>query len=296
LSTANVTQALSANNQNFGGSFIIHGSQAFNVRGLGNAVKTSDLENVIVSQKTGTPIRVKNLGQVVIGAKTRLGQISMAEHRADGSIDDREDVVEGIVMSRTGESDESVLDGIHRKVRELNERYLPKDIQIRPYLDRSELIHLTTHTVEENLTTGMILVFVILLLFLGNLRTALIVASTIPLSLLFASIFLDLRKIPANLLSLGALDFGMVVDGSVVMVENIFRHKQVRKAKGLSAASENMIELIGGAAREVDRPIVFAITIIILRASSENGTIPFWLDFRFSIVKPSSGASLVARL
>ncbi len=262
LSTANVVQALTSNNQNSGGGFIAHGDQTFNVRGVGKADTTEDLENVIITQKSGTPIRVKNVGRVVIGEQTRLGRISMSEHLADGTVENRDDVVEGIVLARTGEPDETVLEGIHKKFTEINEKYLPRDVKIKPYLDRSDLIHLTTHTVEENMVMGMFLVLVVLLFFLGNLRSALIVAITIPLALLFASILLDIRKIPANLLSLGALDFGMIVDGAVVMVENIFRHKE--KEEKREGPQENMFELIIAAAKEVERPIVYAIAIIIL--------------------------------
>ncbi len=258
-----ILQALSSNNQNSGGGFIEKGVQNYNIRGIGNAIKTTDLENVIVAQKNGTPVRVKNLGQVVIGPQVRLGNISMSEHLPDGTVDNRNDIVEGFVISRVGESDENVLDGIHKKFKELNEKYLPKDIKIRPFMDRSNLIRYTTLTVEENMAMGMLLVFIVLLFFLGNLRSALIVAATIPLSLLFASIFLDLKKIPANLLSLGALDFGMVVDGAVVMVENIFRYKEERKKSG-ATEPENMLQLIASASREVERPIVYAIGIIIL--------------------------------
>ena len=154
LATSNVVQALSANNQNSGGGFIVRGCPGLQYPQRRQRGDNRGPRNVIVSQKTGTPIRVKNLGQVVVGPQTRLGKISMSEHRPDGTVDDRDDVVEGIVMSRTGESDESVLDGIHKKLKDLNEHYLPKDIQIKPYLDRSDLIHLTTHTVEENLTVG----------------------------------------------------------------------------------------------------------------------------------------------
>ena len=262
LSTANVVQALSNNNQNFGGGFVIRGEQALNIRGVGTANQLKDIENVIVSQKSGTPIRVKNVGQVVIGNQPRLGKVSMSEHLPDGSIDDREDIVWGKILSRTGEVDEIVLNRIHEKAKEIQKTFLPRDIKIKPYIDRLKLIRLTTHTVEENMATGMILVLVVLLFFLGNLRSAMIVAATIPLSLLFTSILLDLRKIPANLLSLGALDFGMIVDGAVVMVENIFRHKQEREAKG--EPDGNWVELIITAAREVERPIVYAIAIIIL--------------------------------
>ena len=262
LSTANVVQALSSNNQNFGGGFVIRGEQALNIRGVGAARQVKDIENVIVTQKAGSPIRVKNVGQVVIGNQPRLGKVSMAERLPDGSIDDRDDIVWGKVLSRTGEIDEIVLNRIHEKAQEIQKTFLPKDIKIKTYLDRSNLIHLTTNTVEENMIMGMTLVLVVLLFFLGNLRSALIVAATIPLALLFTSILLDFRKIPANLLSLGALDFGMIVDGAVVMVENIFRHKQDRKAKG--EPEESLVTLIIAAAREVERPIVYAITIIIL--------------------------------
>jgi len=262
LNPGAVVQSLSINNQNSGGGFLVSGQQNLNVRGLGNAIQTKDLENVVVAQKNGTPVRVKNLGHVQIGPQTRLGNISMTERLPDGTLESREDIVEGIVTPRVGESDDEVLKRIHAKLKELNEKVLPKDIKIRPFLDRADLINYTTGTVEENMATGMLLVFLVLLFFLGNLRSAIIVAVTIPFSLLFASILLDLRKIPANLLSLGALDFGMVVDGAVVMIENIFRFKEERRAKNLPDG--DMIELISAAAREVQRPIVYAIAIIIL--------------------------------
>jgi cobalt-zinc-cadmium resistance protein CzcA len=262
LNPSNVVQALSSNNQNSGGGFINSGSQVYNVRGIGNAIRTTDLENVIVSQKSGTPVRVKNLGNVVIGAQTRLGNISMSEHLPDGTVESRDDVVEGIIVPRKGESDDEVLKNIHAKMAELNEKVLPKDVKIRPYLDRSDLIKYTTETVEENMFTGMLLVFLVLLFFLGNLRSALVVAISIPFALLFASILLDLNKIPANLLSLGALDFGMVVDGAVVMVENIFRFKEEKRKRG--EPEGNFAEVIVAAAKEVERPIVYAIAIIIM--------------------------------
>ena len=261
LGTPALITALSSNNQNAGGGFIQKGDQAINIRGVGNANTVEDIGNVIIKQQAGTPIRIKNIGQVVIGPQERLGKISLSEHRVDGTVDDREDVVEGIVLSRVGERDETVLKGLHEKVKWLNEKILPPDVKIKPYLDRSDLIHLTTRTVEHNMVEGMILVLLLLLFFLGNLRSAIIVAITVPLSLLFASIFLNLRNIPANLLSLGALDFGMVVDGAVVMVENIYRHKARAKENGESPV---LIDLISSAAREVERPIVFAIAIIIL--------------------------------
>lgn len=261
LGTPAIIQALSNNNQNAGGGFIQKGDQSINIRGVGNANTIEDIGNVIVKEQGGTPVRIKNIGQVVIGPQERLGRMSMSEHRKDGSVDERDDVVEGTVLSRVGEQDENVLNGLHEKIKWINEHILPPDTKIKPYLDRSDLIHLTTHTVEHNMIEGMLLVLLILLFFLGNLRSAIIVAVTVPLSLLFASIFLNLRNIPANLLSLGALDFGMVVDGAVVMVENIYRHKEQAKEKG---ENPNLIELILAAAREVERPIVYSIAIIIL--------------------------------
>jgi len=262
LSLSTLTQALASNNQNAGGGFIQRGDQAINVRGVGNANTLEDIGNIVIKAQGGTPVRVKNIGHVQIGAQERLGKISMSEHRPDGSVDERDDVVEGFVLTRVGEQDETVLKRLHEKIKWINENVLPSDVKIKPYLDRSDLIHMTTHTVEHNMVEGMLLVLVVLLFFLGNLRSAVIVAVTVPLSLLFASIFLNLRNIPANLLSLGALDFGMVVDGAVVMIENIYRHKEQAKEKG--EEKPNIIKLIILASREVERPIVYAIAIIIL--------------------------------
>ena len=194
---------------------------------------------------------------MVQGPKIRLGRNGKAIHREDGRIIDNDDVVEGIVLLRKGADADSTLDGIHEKVKELNERLLPPGVKVVPFLDRSDLVHYTTHTVLHNLTEGIILVAIILFVFLGNARGALIVALTIPFSLLFASICLDLRHIPANLLSLGALDFGMVVDGAVVMVENIVRHM------GRQDVSKPVIVRIREAAHEVQRPVFYAIGIII---------------------------------
>ena len=150
--------------------------------------------------------------------------------------------------------------GLHKKVEEMNDRILPPGVKIVPFIDRSDLVHFTTHTVLHNLTEGIILVVIVLFLFLGNVRGALIVALTIPFSLLFASICLELKHIPANLLSLGALDFGMVVDGAVVMVENIVRHLHQRET---SAEAGTIEQWIRAAAHEVQRPVFYAIAIII---------------------------------
>src|ERR1700722_11210248 len=224
LSLAQVEQQLTNNNVNAGGSLIQEGLQQVNVRSVGLVDRAQDIERTVIVTKNGTPLRVKDIAVVSQGPKIRLGQFAKAVHREDGKIVDNDDVVSGIVLLRKGAAADTALQGIHEKVKELNDHILPPGVKIVDFIDRSDLVHFTSHTVLHNLTEGMILVSLILLLFLGNVRGALIVAATIPFSLLFASICLDLRHIPANLLSLGAPDFGMVVDGAVVMVENIIRH------------------------------------------------------------------------
>jgi cobalt-zinc-cadmium resistance protein CzcA len=224
LSLAQIEQQLTSNNANAGGSFIQEGLQQINVRSVGLVDRSQDIANTVILTKNGTPLRIKDIAVVSQGPKIRLGQTAKAIHHEDGKIIDNDDVVSGIVLLRKGAPADSALQGVHEKVKELNDHILPPGVKIVPFIDRSDLVHFTSHTVLHNLTEGMILVSIILFLFLGNIRGALIVAATIPFSLLFASICLELRHIPANLLSLGALDFGMVVDGAVVMVENIVRH------------------------------------------------------------------------
>ena len=182
------------------------------------------LRETVLKTQTGTALRVKDIAEVTQGPKIRLGHMARANHMEDGRIIDEPDVIQGAVLMRKGAEEQPTLDAIHKKVDELNNGLLPPGVKVVPMLDRSDLLYFTLHTVMHNLAEGMILVSVILFLFLLNVRAALIVALTIPFSLLFASIWLDLSHIPANLLSLGALDFGMVVDGAVVMVENIVRH------------------------------------------------------------------------
>jgi cobalt-zinc-cadmium resistance protein CzcA len=258
LSLSQVEQQLANNNVNAGGSFVEAGLQQINVRAVGLFNHVSDIARTVIKTQNGTPLRVSDIGPVVQGPKIRLGQNGKAIHRADGKVVDNEDVIEGIVLLRKGANSDETLEAIHVKVNELNNHILPPGVKIVPFLDRSDLVHYTTHTVLHNLTEGIILVTIILFLFLGNARGALIVALTIPFSLLFASICLDLRKIPANLLSLGALDFGMVVDGAVVMVENIVRHMGRP-----DAASKTPLEIIRQAGHEVQRPVFYAISIII---------------------------------
>ncbi len=257
LSIGQVEQQLTNNNVNAGGSFIEQGLQQVNVRAIGLVRTVSDIEDTVIKAQNGTALRVRDIATVVQGPKIRLGRNGKSIHREDGRIVDSDDVVEGIVLLRKGANADSALEGIHDKVKELNEHLLPPGVKVVPFLDRSVLVHYTTHTVLHNLTEGIILVAIILFVFLGNLRGALVVALTIPFSLLFASICLGLRHIPANLLSLGALDFGMVVDGAVVMVENIVRHM------GRQDVSKPVMVRIREAAHEVQRPVFYAIGIII---------------------------------
>ncbi len=268
LSLAQVEQQLTNNNANAGGSFIQEGLQQINVREVGLVDRVHDIEETVILTKNGTPLRVKDIAVVSQGPKIRLGQFARAcsscpygpkgaIQRDASKIIDNDDVVSGIVLLRKGAAADPALKALHEKINEMNEHILPPGVKIVPFIDRSDLVHFTSHTVLHNLTEGMILVSLVLFLFLGNVRGALIVAFTIPFSLLFASICLDLKGVPANLLSLGALDFGMVVDGAVVMIENIVRHM------GFSNGTQTPTERIAEASHEVQRPVFYAIAIII---------------------------------
>jgi heavy metal efflux system protein len=257
LSISQVEQQLAGNNANAGGSFIEEGEQQVNVREVGLIQDIQDIGDTVLTTKGGTPVRVKDIGVVTQGPEIRLGRFGRAEHLPDGSVLDNDDVVSGIAALQKGDDAQPTLDGIHQKVKELNEQILPKGVAIKPFIDRSDLLRFTTTTVLSNLTMGMILVVIILFLFLGNARGAFVVALTIPFSLLFAATCLDLAHIPANLLSLGALDFGMVVEGAVVMVENIVRHLSHTNDAGTPQ------DKIRDAAHEVQRPVFYAIAIII---------------------------------
>ncbi len=249
LSVPAIAEALGANNGNAGGGFYSEGGQFYYVRGLGRLGQPEDIENVVLAVRNGTPILVRDVGRVVIGYAPRLGQFGF---------NDRDDAVEGVVLMRTGEQAQTVLRRVEAKTEELNRSVLPKDVRIHPFYDRSDLIRLTTRTVEENLLRGIVLVVAVLIFFLVDVRSGLIVAATIPLSLLFAFICLDLKNIPANLLSIGAIDFGILIHGAVVMVENIHRSLARRQDTTLSVR-----EVIAEAASEVDRPIVYAVAIIV---------------------------------
>ncbi|MDR3746876.1 MAG: CusA/CzcA family heavy metal efflux RND transporter [Acidobacteriota bacterium] len=259
LSMAQVEQALAANNLNGGGSFIEKGQQAYNVRAIGLMQNTDDIGATVLKVQNGTPVRIRDVAVVTQGPKIRLGRLAKAIRREDGKVIDNDDVVEGIVQMRKGAEAEAVLRDIDIKVDFLNQHVLPAGVKIVPHIDRDDLVHLTTHTVLHNLTEGILLVVIVLFFFLGNVRAAVIVAITIPFSLFFAAILLDLRHIPANLLSLGALDFGMIVEGAAVMVENIQRRLENR-----TQSSTTVDETIRAAAHEVQRPVFYAIAIIII--------------------------------
>jgi cobalt-zinc-cadmium resistance protein CzcA len=269
LSIGQIEQQLANNNANAGGSFITAGAQQINVQAAGLYQDVQGIEDTVVKTQAGTAIRIKDIAVVEQGPKIRLGQISKTykpftvdkdggKHYEDGKLIDNPDVVEGAVLLQKGADADPALKGVEAKVKQLNDFLLPKGVSVVPFMDRSDLIHLTTHTVLHNLTEGIVLVVIILMLFLGNVRGAIIVALTIPFSLLFASICLSLKGIPANLLSLGALDFGMVVDGAVVMVENIVRH-----LNRPNHTDQTPMEKIREAAHEVQRPVFYAIGIII---------------------------------
>jgi len=255
-----VEQQLANNNANAGGSFIESGLQQINLREVGLFKNVQDIEKTVLIAKNGTPLHMSDIAVVAQGPKIRLGQFARATHLPEGKIIDNDDVVSGIALLRKGADAEGALRGLHEKVKELNERILPRGVKVVPFIDRSDLVHFTTHTVLHNLTEGIILVVIVLFLLLGNVRGAIIVALTVPFSLLFAALCLNLKGIPANLLSLGALDFGMVVDGAVVMVENIVRHIN-RSQNGND--ERNMRAVIREAAHEVQRPVFYAIAIII---------------------------------
>jgi len=257
LSISQVENQIASNNTNGGGSFIEQGAQQINVQSVGLFTSVQDIENTVVKTSNGTPVKVKDIAVVEQGPKIRLGQIGRATHRPDGKIVDNPDTVEGIVLLQKGSDSDPVLEGIHKEVDDLNQHILPKGVKIVPFLDRSKLVAYTVETVEHNLTEGMILVAIILFLFLGNVRGAIIVTLTIPFALMFASICLDLTHIPANLLSLGALDFGMLVDGSVVMIENMVRHLANKDN------TRTPTQKIREASIEVQRPVLFARAIII---------------------------------
>jgi heavy metal efflux system protein len=264
LNLGQVEQQLSNNNVNAGGNFIETGLQQMNVRTIGLFTSVKDIEQTVLTTKSGTPLRVRDIAEVAQGPKVRLGHEGKAIRRQDGVIVDNNDVIFSQVMMRKGADSGPTLVKLHAKVNQLNNGILPPGVKLEKMIDRSDLLAFTLNTVLHNLGEGMILVTIILFLFLFNARAALIVALTIPFSLLFASIWLGATKVPVNLLSLGALDFGMVVDGAVVMVENILRHlHRSRHGTFTAETSKTTAQIIREASHEVQRPVFYAIAIII---------------------------------
>ena len=247
LTLRQVFDAVSANNANAGGSYIRDGQYALMVRGIGLVQSLGDLANIVVAAQKGTPVRVRDIGQVAIGHAIRFGVLGR---------DHEDELVQGIVLMRKGDNPGAVLDGVKKKLDEIRP-LLPAGVELRPYYSRDHLVKTTVATVMRNLVEGALLVTILLSLFLYNVRAALIVAVIIPLSLLFAFVFMDLRGIPANLLSLGAIDFGIIVDGAVIMTENIMRHLGARRVRG-----DQVVREVQDAAVEVARPLTFGVLII----------------------------------
>ena len=249
LTVPQVTAALAANNANAGGGFYSQGGQFYYVRGIGLVRNTEDIGNVVVGENKGVPVRVRDVGDVTIGHAPRLGEFGYQKN---------DDAVEGVILMLRGEQTQNVLKGVEAKTEELNRDILPPDVKIHPYYDRSELVDLTTDTVEANLLRGMVLVLIVLIFFLVSFRAAIIVAVTIPLSLLFAFIVLHAHDVAANLLSIGAIDFGIVIDGTVVMMENIYRELALREGQDYQ-----LNDVILAAAKDVDRPIFYSVAVIL---------------------------------
>ncbi|MGA3201934.1 MAG: CusA/CzcA family heavy metal efflux RND transporter [Bryobacteraceae bacterium] len=249
VTVSQIFQQLSTNNSNAGGGFYSQGGQFYYIRGLGLVKTTEDIGNVLVATNDGIPTYVKDVAKVEIGDAVRLGEFGYMK---------QDDAVEGVILMRVGEQAQVVLKRVETLTKELNEHVLPPDVKIVPYYDRSGLIEETTSTVEENLIRGMVLVLIVLGIFLFNIRAAIIVAITIPFALMFSFICLDWRHIPANLLSIGAIDFGILVDGAVVMVENVFRELAAREGEDY-----DLIYVIRAAAKDVERPIFYAVAVII---------------------------------
>jgi len=250
VNLSQVMTALADSNANVGGNYLTIGAQSYNIRGVGLINDLDDIENVMVTEKGGTPIFVKTLGKVVVGHRVRLGKVG---------IDDRDDVVEGVVLLQRGYKALPVLEKVKDKVDELNGWKLPDGVKVKTFYDRTALIHTTMETITDILITGMVLVFVILFVFLGHVRAAFIVALTIPMALLFTFTMMTFVGQSANLISLGAIDFGIIIDAALIMVENIFFHLAHNKS-AVATVHHQIIR----ASRQVGRPIVFSTAIIVV--------------------------------
>ncbi len=251
LTFQNLLDALGRGNSNAGGSYVAQGAEQYAIRGIGLLRSADDIGQIVVSAKSGTPILIRDVAQVKIGAVPRLGTVGQ---------DQDDDVVTGIVVMRKGENPSVVLKGVKEKIAQLNERTLPKGVQIVPYYDRTWLMGKTLSTVFKNLVEGALLVALVLYLFLSNVRASLAVVVVIPLALLATFLGLKIMGVPANLLSLGAMDFGIIVDGAVIVIENIM-HRLAERRENMNASERKAV--IVAATNEVGRPTLFSMLIII---------------------------------
>ncbi|HTL61575.1 MAG TPA: efflux RND transporter permease subunit, partial [Nitrospira sp.] len=251
LGVPDVVSAIQGSNANAGGNYLTIGSQSLDIRGVGLIRTLTDIENVVVAAKNGTPVLVKNLGSVTEGYRVRLGKVGINED---------DDALEGVVLLMRGHQSLPVIERVREKIHELNDGKLPSGVEIKPIYDRGVLIHTTIETIEHIVLTGIALVVLTLLVFIGNLRTALIVALVIPLSLFFTFIMMVTLGQSANLISLGAIDFGIIVDSTLLMVENVFYQLTRQREEDAASIEEDVVQ----AARDVGRPIVYATVIIII--------------------------------
>lgn len=257
LSPLDVYEAVSKSNINVGGDVVQRGDQAYVVRGVGLLENVGDIENILITMKGSTPILVKHVAEVIVGAKPRLGQVGL---------DDDHDLVQGIVIMLRGENPSEVIGHLKERIDELNDRVLPEDVKIVPFIDRTELVNTTVNTVTKNLIEGILLVSLIVFIFLYNWRTTLIVATVIPLSFLFAIIMLRIQGLPANLISMGALDFGLLLEGTLVIVEQVFVSLQMKSMLLGKKRFEKVSKmgLIKKSVGKVSTPIFFALFILII--------------------------------
>lgn len=257
LSPLDVYEAVSRSNINVGGDVIQKGNQAYVVRGVGLLDKIDDIGNILIKVVGNTPILVKHVAEIELGAKPRLGQVGLNEE---------DDLVQGIVIMLRGENPSAVVTRLKEKIEELNGRILPENVKIEPVIDRTKLVNNTVHTVSKNLIEGVILVSIIVFIFLNNWKTTFIVASVIPLAFLFAIILLKIQGLPANLISMGALDFGLLLEGTLVIVETVFVSLE-KEAHRLGTARFNKVSKLGiikKSAGSVAGYIFFALLILIV--------------------------------
>lgn len=250
VNLSQVMTSITNSNANVGGNYLTVGGQNFNVRGVGLIDSLDDIQHIVVTEKNGTPIYIRSLGNVSIGHQVRLGKVG---------IDENDDVVEGVILLQRGYKALSVLERVKEKIAEINKWKLPEGMRIQTFYDRTVLINTTIHTVTDILLSGMALVFVLLIVFLGNIRAALIVALTIPLSLLFTFSMMVAMGQSANLISLGSIDFGIIVDATLIMVESIFFHLAHEHRPGLTVPHH-----VVRAAKQVGRPIFYSTAIIVV--------------------------------